>query len=161
MDAIQSLLEDGYVIDSHVAEGWWRDTGKSEDILEVNRLVLKDRSPKKRGIASDNVTVDGRIELTGLATIEDGAVVHGPVSIVDGMVIKSGAYAGLYTSVGPNSILEGVHIENSVAVGESNISTSGRIVGGSFGRGANIGSADGFLPEDCRLVIGENSQLKL
>ncbi|MCO8267470.1 glucose-1-phosphate thymidylyltransferase [Haloferax sp. AB510] len=160
-DAIQSLLEDGYAIDSHVVEGWWKDTGKPEDILEANQLVLEDKSLRKQGTISDDATVDGRVELAESATIEDGAVVRGPVSIADGAVIKSGTYVGPYTSVGPDSMLEGVHIENSVVIGESTINTSGRIVDSLLGKGANIGSADDFLPEGRRLVVGENSQLKL
>lgn len=160
-DAIQTLLEDGHAIDSHVVEGWWKDTGKPEDILEANQLVLEDKSLEMRGTVASGATVEGRIEIHETATVKDGATVRGPVSIAEHTVVDSGTYVGPYTSVGPNSTLDGVHVENSVVIGDSTITTSGKIVDSLLGRGANIGSADGLLPEGRRLVVGENSQLRL
>ena len=160
-DAIQALVDDGRAIDSHIVEGWWKDTGKPIDILEANRLVLEDRSLRKQGDIKSGATVDGRVELHKSAVVEDGAVVRGPVSIAEDTVIKSGTYVGPYTSIGADSTLEGVQIENSVVIGESMIATSGKIVDSLLGRGANIERADDLLPEGRRLVVGENSQLKL
>ncbi|RQG96042.1 glucose-1-phosphate thymidylyltransferase [Natrarchaeobius chitinivorans] len=160
-DAIQMLLDDGHAIDSHVVHGWWKDTGKPKDILEANRLVLEDDHLDQDGRVGPDATVEGRVALHETAVIEDGAVVRGPVSIAENTVIGPGTYVGPYTSVGANSSLEGVHMENSVVIGDSTIETSGMIVDSLLGRGANIGRADDELPEGRRLVVGENSQLKL
>jgi glucose-1-phosphate thymidylyltransferase len=160
-DAIQDLLEDGYEIDSHVVTGWWKDTGKPEDILEANRLVLEDKELNTAGVVEDGAETDGRIELADSSVIEERAVVRGPVSIAENTIIKSGTYVGPYTSIGTNSILEDIHIENSVVIGDSEITANGRIVDSLLGRNANVESADELLPEGRRLVIGENSQLKL
>jgi len=160
-DAIQMLLDDGHEIDSHVVRGWWKDTGKPEDILEANRLVLDDETLERNGDIGPDATVEGRVALHETATIEDGAVVRGPVSIAENAVIKSGTYVGPYTSVCADSTLEGVHIENSVVIGDSTIATDGQVVDSLLGRGATIGRADEELPEGRRLVVGENSQLKL
>ncbi|MFC7209786.1 glucose-1-phosphate thymidylyltransferase [Natronoarchaeum sp. GCM10025321] len=160
-DAIQDLLEDGHEIDSHVVTGWWKDTGKPEDILEANRLVLEDESLETAGTIETGAEVEGRVELHESATIKDGAVVRGPVSIDKNTTIGSGAYVGPYTSIGANSTLESVHIENSVVIGNSELTASGRIVDSLLGRNANVESAEELLPEGRRLVVGENSQLKL
>ena len=40
-DAIQYLIDQGYRVQPHIVEGWWKDTGKLEDMLEANRLVLE------------------------------------------------------------------------------------------------------------------------
>jgi glucose-1-phosphate thymidylyltransferase len=160
-DAIQSLLEDSYAIDSHVVTGWWKDTGKPEDILEANRLVLEDTTLNTAGTVEDGAETTGRIELHASSKIEAGASVRGPVSIAEDTVIKNGTYVGPYTSIGANSILENVHIENSVVIGDSTITASGRIVDSLLGRNVNVESADGLLPEGRRLVVGENSQLEL
>lgn len=160
-DAIQFLFEDGFEIDSHLVTGWWKDTGKPEDILEANQLILEEKSPGREGIIEDGAKTHGRIELAASSVIKDGAVVRGPVSIAENTTIKSGTYVGPYTSIGANSTLEDIHIENSVVVGDSTITASGRIVDSLLGRSANVESADELLPEGRRLVVGENSQLKL
>ena len=46
-------------------------------------------------------------------------------------------------------------------IGDSEITATGRIVDSLLGRGANVESADELLPEGRRLVVGENSQLKV
>jgi glucose-1-phosphate thymidylyltransferase len=160
-DAIQTLLDDGYAIDSQVIEGWWKDTGKPEDILEANRLVLEGRPGQTAGTIEDGAKTEGHVDLADTATIESGAVVRGPVSIGEGSTIEDGTYVGPYTSIGPDSTVKGVHIENSVVIGDTDIETNGKVVDSLLGRGATIGSAEEMLPEGRRLVVGENSNLKL
>jgi len=160
-DAIQMLIDDEHSIDSHVVEGWWKDTGKPEDILEANRLVLEDQSSQANGIVETGAETSGRIELHETATIENGATVRGPVSIGPGVTIKSGTYVGPYTSIGAETEIAGTHIENSVVVGESKITASETIVDSLIGRGAMIQDTDGLLPKGRRLIIGENSNVRL
>lgn len=45
-DAIQWLIDKNRRAEASKIEGWWKDTGKSEDILEANRLILDDINPK-------------------------------------------------------------------------------------------------------------------
>lgn len=160
-DGIQLLLDKGWDIDSHVVTGWWKDTGKPKDILEANRLVLENAELKISGVVQEGSDVRGRIELADSAVIEKGAVVRGPATIEKNTRIKNGTYIGPYTSVGPNSTLENVHLENSVVIGDSEITATGKIVDSLLGRGTDIGNAEELLPEGRRLVVGENSQLKL
>ena len=35
------IVEQGYVVNHKVLEGWWIDTGKKDPLLECNRLVLE------------------------------------------------------------------------------------------------------------------------
>lgn len=160
-DAIQWLLENRGTIDSHVVEGWWKDTGKPEDILDANRLLLEDTEREIAGTVEADAEVSGRVDLHEGARVEAGAVVRGPASIASGTVVEAGTYVGPYTSIGPDSRLAGVHVENSVVVGESTITAEKRFVDSLVGRGATIESADGRLPSGNRLVIGEHSRLEL
>jgi glucose-1-phosphate thymidylyltransferase len=160
-EAIEALLDDGRAVDSLVIEGWWKDTGKPEDVLDANRLVLDDRRGDPADAIESDAETTGHLDAHESATIEDGAVVRGPVSIGENTTIEAGTYVGPYSSIGPNSTLRNVHIENSVVVGDSTIATDGKIVDSLIGRGATVGSADGLLPEGRRLVVGENSKLNL
>jgi glucose-1-phosphate thymidylyltransferase len=159
-DVFQWLIDNGERIDSHTVTGWWKDTGKPEDIVEANRLVLDELEATTRGTVEDGAETMGKIDLDETATIESGAVVRGPVSIAAGTVVKGDTYLGPYTSIGPDSTVCGTHIENSVIVGEATITASGKIIDSLIGRGAKLGSAEGVLPEGRRLVVGENSNLR-
>ncbi len=39
-DAIQWLVDHGKSVHPHLVSGWWKDTGKIEDMLEANRIIL-------------------------------------------------------------------------------------------------------------------------
>jgi glucose-1-phosphate thymidylyltransferase len=160
-DAIQGLLDDGKRVQSHVVYGWWKDTGKPNDVLHANHLVLDSIEPTVEGTIEDEDSITGRVEIGAGSTIEEGAVVRGPVSIGEDTRIKSGTYVGPYSSIGDNCVLADVHIESSVVVGDSRITANRRIVDSLIGRAANIVSRDDRQPEGDRLVIGKNSSLEL
>lgn len=159
-DAIQGMINRGYSVDSHVVEGWWKDTGRPEDVLEANVLVLDEAEAGLEGRVAETAEVTGKVDLHPDAEVQEGAVVRGPASIARGSVVGSDAYVGPYTSIGPDTVLRNAHIENSVVVGDAEITTNGRIVDSLIGRGAEIRNDDG-LPEGRRLVVGENSKIKL
>lgn len=163
-DAIQILIDEGGAVDSLIIEGWWKDTGKPEDILTANRLVLDDRRGSvmtNDGGTETDTQIISPVDVDESAVIKDGAVVRGPVSISAESVIGDGVYVGPYTSIGPNSTLRNVHIENSVVIGNATITADGKIIDSLIGRGATIGSAEDLLPEGRRLVVGEHSRLNL
>jgi glucose-1-phosphate thymidylyltransferase len=160
-DAIRALIDDGEAIDSHVVEGWWKDTGKPEDILDANRLVLEDVPGERAGTVAEGAEVTGRVDFAETATIGKGAVVRGPVSIDPNTTVGQGAYIGPYTAIGEDCHIEDAHVENSVIVGDSEITANETIIDSLLGRGATIRSAEGLRPAGQRLVVGENSNLKL
>lgn len=160
-DAIQFLLEEGNQIDSHIAHGWWKDTGKPGDVLEANRLMLNDINATRDGIIGEDAEVVGTVDLHESAIIESGAVVRGPTSLGTDVVVESGTYVGPYTSVGENSRLSNIHITNTVLIGDNELTTDVTIVDSLVGRGTTIGSSVEMLPEGRRLVVGENSNIHL
>ena len=160
-DAFQILIDEGGPVYSHRVDGWWKDTGRPEDILEANRLILDDIESTIDGTVESGAEVVGKIDLHETATVEDGAVVRGPVSIAEDVVVGDGAYVGPYTSIGPETTIRETHIENSVVIGESTIEAHETFVDSLLGRRTRLESKDGYLPDGRRLVVGENSQLKL
>jgi len=159
-DAIQGLIDRGLRVTSHQVRGWWKDTGKPEDLLEANRLVLGQMS---RSIAGELVEA----EVTGEVVVESGArvvrsEVRGPAHIAAGAVIED-AYVGPYTSIGPGARVVASQVEYSIVLGGAELrNLPNRVDASVIGQGAAVdGRGDGPKANTIRLVLGDNSQVKL
>lgn len=160
-DAIESLRASGGRIKALLVKGWWKDTGRPEDVLEANHLLLEDLEPRNEGTIKEGAEVIGRVQIGKGTVVERGSVVRGPVVIGRDCVIGPGTYVGPYTSIGDGSHVVGADIEASIVIGDAIIESPKKIVNSLIGRHAAIRSADGRLPKGHQLIVGENSTLYL
>lgn len=157
-DAIQQLIDTGRTVRPHVIEGWWKDTGKLEDLLEANRLILDGLDARMEGVAED-------AQLIGKVILEAGArvvrsLVRGPAIIGRGAVIEN-AYVGPFTAIGDGVILRGSEVEHSIVLeGASITDVGGRIENSLIGRNVSVYRAAG-KPRAYNLMLGDRSQVGL
>ena len=154
-DAIQWLIDNGYEVGWTKVEGWWKDTGKPEDILEANRLILDDIQTKSEGTAK-NSRIIGRVIIEKGAEIRDG-IVKGPSIIGKDCMIKN-SYIGPYTSIGNKSVIEDTEIEDSIVMDKSEIIGGGRIIESLIGKEVKI-KRKTDLPNGRKLIMGDNSEI--
>ncbi len=161
-DAIQGLLKRGKQVLFHVTGGWWKDTGKPEDILEANNLVLAGLMGSEiHGLVDPGADIVGNVKV-GLGTrVLKGSRIRGPVVIGSNCTIGPKSYIGPYTAIGDYSKIDGAEIENSILVGECEIVLKGRITDSLIGRGTRISSSGSHLPKGFKLIVGENTSLGL
>jgi glucose-1-phosphate thymidylyltransferase len=126
-DAIQRLIDDDAIVHSRVHNGWWLDTGKKDDLLAANTIVLGEYMDYKvKG------EVDSASRLVGDIHVEAGAVIQnstiqGPVMIGKGCYLEN-AEIGPYTSIGDGCVLKNCKVENSVILDKCHIeAVPGRI----------------------------------
>ncbi len=158
-DAIQQLIDDGFNVDSFVVEGWWKDTGKPEDVLDANQLILETIKTDIKGTVEDNVKIKGRVVIGENTVIKSGSVIKGPAIIGKDCEIKG--YVGPYTSIGDNTIIIESEIDSSIIIGNSIIRSDKRITESLLGQNSKIISDDETYPKGRSFVIGENSVVKL
>jgi glucose-1-phosphate thymidylyltransferase len=154
-DAIQWLIDNGYKVRWTKVEGWWKDTGKPEDILEANRLILDDIQPKNEGNVK-NSRIIGRVVIGKGVEIKD-SIVKGPSIIGKNCMIKK-SYAGPYTSIGNECVIEDTEIEDSIVMDKSEIIGGGRIIESLIGKEVKIRRKAG-LPNGRKLVVGDKSEI--
>lgn len=160
-EAIQALLESGYKVDYRKVEGWWKDTGTPEDILDSNRLVLDGLIPKIEGICEEMGSIQGRVALGRGSRIAKGAVVRGPCVIGNDTTIGSEVYIGPYTSIGSRvSFLQG-EIEDSIVMDNCRIEISNRITSSIIGQHCSITSGTSASNGRLSLTLGENCEIRL
>jgi len=156
-DAIQWLIDNGHRVEASIVDGWWKDTGKAEDILEANRLILDEMKPKNDGIARGS-KVFGRVVI-GKGTVIENSEIKGPCILGENCRIVD-SYIGPYTSVNNECTIEGTEIEDSVVMEECSISNAGRITESLIGKNVRIGE-NGRRPMGHRLIVGDNSEILL
>jgi len=156
-DAIQYLIDRGLEVRPHIVDGWWKDTGKLEDMLEANRLIL-DRIERR---VDGSVDADSRVE--GKVIVEAGAVVEH--SVVRGPVIIGArakivhAYVGPFTSIMNDAEVRDSEIEHSIVLEGSSISNlSARIEDSLIGKNVRIYRLP-VKPSAYRFMLGDNSEV--
>jgi len=157
-DAIQYLIDHNFIVRPHIINGWWKDTGKLEDILEANRIILDDLKSQIKG------KVDKESKLFGKVKIEKGAeirnsVIRGPVIIGNNSRIVN-SYIGPFTSVYFNVTIENSEIEHSIILEKSKIKDIRRIEDSLVGQNVEILKSDA-KPSAYRIMVGDSSRIEI
>ena len=156
-DAIQWLVDSGYDVRPHIVTGWWKDTGKLEDILEANRMILDDLETSIEG------KVDEDSEVYFKVVVEKGALIRnstlrGPAIIGEGaQVINS--FIGPFTSIARGSKVIGSEVEHSILLDNcSVVDIKTRIVDSLIGRNAEVTESQ-LKPKAFRFMLGDYSKV--
>lgn len=158
-DAIQRLLERGRVVTSSILRSWWLDTGKKDDLLEANRVVLDEWI--RRALHGD---IDEESVITGRVTLEEGArlersEVRGPAVIGANTVVRD-SFIGPYTSIGRDCKVESAAIEHCVILDGARIQRIDRLEDSVIGKWAAVGKAERNR-QALRLMIGDDAEVLL
>jgi glucose-1-phosphate thymidylyltransferase len=153
-DAIQSLIDSGLEVRSHIVQGWWKDTGTVEAMLEANRLILEDITSRQDGDLSDS-RVEGRVVI-GRGTVLKDSTVRGPVVIGEGCHIEN-SYIGPFTAIDSGTKIVKSEIEYSIVMRECVLcDIPHRLEGSLIGRGVTV-TGSKSVPRTLTLVMGDNS----
>ncbi|MDQ3226673.1 MAG: glucose-1-phosphate thymidylyltransferase [Chloroflexota bacterium] len=158
-DAIQGLIDAGYHVRAETIVDDWIDTGKKDDMLEANRLILGSLQRRIEG------AVDAESTLIGPVVIEDGAsivasTVRGPAIIGAGTTVRD-AYIGPFTAIGPACELTGCEIEHSIVLEGSIIRhVERRIADSLIGREVVVERSP-LRPQAIRLLLGDHSRVEV
>ena len=158
-DAIQHLITSGKRVRSHVIGGWWKDTGKVEDLLEANRIVLGDLKAEILGTVDAASRVEPPVRV-GPGTVIERSQLRGPLVIGAGCRIAD-AYLGPFTAIADGVHVLHAEIEYSIVLERSRIeNVPVRIESSLIGKDALI-VAGGRRPHAHRLMVGDSSRVEL
>jgi glucose-1-phosphate thymidylyltransferase len=158
-DAIQHLISSGRRVRSHVITGWWKDTGKVEDMLEGNRMMLEGIPTRIEGTVDAATTVEGAVQIGPGASVERSRL-RGPLAIGAGAIVRD-AYVGPFTSLADGVELDHCEIEHSIVLARSRIvNVPSRIESSLIGREAVV-TASAVRPRAHRLMLGDSSRVEL
>jgi glucose-1-phosphate thymidylyltransferase len=155
-DAIQHLVDQGQRVEPHIVRGWWKDTGRLDDMLAANRLVLDTIQTRLDGELIDS-QVDGRVIIEAGARLER-CTVRGPAIIGAGARLTD-CYVGPYTAIGEECEISGAEVEHSILLAQSAVrGLDGRMESSLLGRNVKVGR-DVRQPRAFRFMVGDNSEI--
>ncbi len=156
-DAIQWLVDAGLQVYPYVHEGWWIDTGKKDDMLEANRLILEELTPDVQGYVDRDSQLIGRVIIEAGAEIINSTI-RGPAIIGEKTRIVN-AYVGPFTSIYHHCLIEESEVEHSIVLEHSRIrGLPGRLEDSLIGRNVEVARSP-LKPKAYRLLIGDNSTI--
>jgi glucose-1-phosphate thymidylyltransferase len=157
-DAIQWLIDQGHLVRPHIIEGWWKDTGKLEDMLEANRIILDTLLPRTDGTVVDSEVV-GRVVIEAGARVVNSTV-RGPAIIGRDAVIEN-AYVGPFSSIGDRVVLRASEVEHSILLEGARVTdVGGRIESSLIGRNVSIYRTTS-KPRSFNFMLGDRSDVGL
>jgi glucose-1-phosphate thymidylyltransferase len=158
-DAIDTLIESDLRVEPHIVKGWWKDTGKLEDMLEANRLVLEDIEPRIDGELDSESRVEGRVAIEKGARLER-TVVRGPAIIGAGTRLTD-AYIGPYTAIDRDVVIIGSEVEHSIVLAGSSIrNLHARMEASLLGKNVSLSRSEG-MPKTLRFLVGDNADISI
>jgi len=155
-DAIQHLIDAGRRVRSHVIEGWWKDTGKLEDLLEANRLIMEDLQEERSGTADDSSRLVGTVVLQEGARVEN-TTIRGPAVVGRGTRVVD-SFIGPYTSIGDECTIEDSEIEHSVIMEGCVVRGMHRLEDSLLGKEVTVERSDD-KPKAYRLMVGDHGRV--
>jgi glucose-1-phosphate thymidylyltransferase len=154
-DAIQELINMGHNVESFVLDMWWLDTGKKDDMLTANAIVLDEWLKENIDADVDSTSnILGRVSI-GKGSVIKGSKIRGPVVIGENVMIEN-SFIGPYTSIGNNVRIRKSSIEHSVIMNESELSDIERLEESLIGRRVKI-TRNNRMHKALRLMLGDDS----
>jgi glucose-1-phosphate thymidylyltransferase len=157
-DAIQDMIDTGLAVRASLVKEWWKDTGKPDDVLEANRVMLERAKENIRGRLDDRSSVGG-VAVIGARTEIENSQIEGPVAIGAGGRIRN-ARIGPFASIGDRVEIRDVEVSDSIVMDGCTIEGRGsRIAHSLIGRRVRLKGAD--RPGPIRLLLGDDCEIEL
>jgi glucose-1-phosphate thymidylyltransferase len=154
-DAIQHLIDHGKDVNCHIITGWWKDTGKLEDMLEANRMVLSRARRSLRGTMDAKTRTEGEV-IVGAGSVIENSILRGPLIIGERCEIRN-SYIGPFTSIYDEVAIRNSEIEHSIVLERCVIQDIPvRIEASLIGKEVRIQRSQ-LKPTAYRFMVGDSS----
>lgn len=159
-DAIQQLIGQKKRVASYIVDSWWLDTGKKDDLLKANTVVLDERIKRKvEGKVNGESLVTGRVTLSKSAQVINSEI-RGPVVIGEKTIIKD-SFVGPFTSVGSEVKVEKANIEHCVILDNCRIEKIDNLQDSLIGKRSVVKKNDRKRQNFLRVSLGDDSVVEI
>jgi glucose-1-phosphate thymidylyltransferase len=156
-EAIQWLIDRGKTVRAEMVDGYWKDTGRPEDLLEANRMMLSVLEASVEGEVDTASTIEGTAVVAAGAKVTGSRLV-GPVVIGASCIVED-AVVGPDVSLEPACEIVRSTVRDSILMEGCRVVDVEGLAGSILGRNVEVrhSGADGLH----RLVVGDQSRVEV
>lgn len=152
------FLKNNYHVATEEITGWWKDTGKPDDLLHANQLLIDELKFFEEKNLPSHVIAEGRLSVGKEVIFGEGVMVRGPVIIGDGVTLEK-TTIGPYVTIGKDSVIKNCVISDSILFNGVEISAPLTLVKSIIGEKACIKPVK--IPDQQRIIVGDFSVLNI
>lgn len=161
ISAIHSaLLKAGKRVGYMAVTGWWKDTGKPEDLLSANQLLLDhmgEHQFPKNGTVDASTSVTGNVHIGHGTLVGAGVTLTGPVMIAENCVLED-CRLGPHVTVGPGTEIRGATVVNSIILGGTTIDGRLHLQESLIGKGVRL--VQGGTDQGKKMIVGDQTVIE-
>ncbi|MEK7508429.1 MAG: glucose-1-phosphate thymidylyltransferase [Patescibacteria group bacterium] len=157
------FLKNGQSVGYEKIDGWWKDTGKPDDLLIANQLIM-DKLPaeefKNEGEIETGSRVLGKVKIGKGSKISAGTQIFGPVMIGENCLLEA-CRIGPHTTISSGAEIRSAEIERSIIFENVDIDSKIKIVDSIIGRNTSIVSGHLDKPQTHKMILGDNTFIEM
>lgn len=161
-DIHSQLLKEGRHVGYKEITGWWKDTGKPNDLLVANRLLLdmvrQAHVPESVAIPNSS-SIEGTVQIGRGTSIGEHVRITGPVIIGENCVLEA-CSIGPYVTLGQGSTVRQARIQNSIILDNGTIDCDLAIDDSIFGRQV-VFRRRLVDPDGHRMIVGDKTIIEI
>jgi glucose-1-phosphate thymidylyltransferase len=158
-DAIQKLIDSDRDVRSQIITGWWKDTGKLEDMLEANRIVLQGLGTRIEGDVDEASRIEGDVVI-GPGSRVVASTLRGPLIIGRDCVIQN-AFVGPFSSIHDGGVIIESEVEHSILLEGARVEgLTHRMESSLLGRDVRI-TRGTTRPASYRFLVGDMGRIEV
>ncbi len=157
-DSIQAMIDGGRNVRAEMVTGWWKDTGKLEDLLEANRMMLSVMETRIDGEVDSDSQIDGPVVVEKGAKVSR-SVIRGPAIVGEDSLVED-SLIGPYASIYYGCTVTGSELEDSIIMERCRIADVRALAGSLLGKDVEVRRGRA-RPAMYRVMLGDQSQVEV
>ncbi len=157
-----NFLKNGKKVGYKEITGWWKDTGKPDDLLVANSLLLEKMHPEhfsRNGVDESEVEISGNVHI-GIGTqIKSGVKITGPTIIGENCILED-CQIGPNVSVGQGTEIRQATIDNSIILDNSLIDCDLEISESMLGKNIKLVKQKN-ISQKRKMLIGDKTVVEI
>lgn len=140
------FLKNNFKVGYEEITGWWKDTGKPQDLLLANQLLL------------DQLDHEVKIRTGHETVIKDNVELRGPVLIGDNCILEN-CTVGPYVTIGNNAVVKNMTIKDSIIFNDVELTAPIKLTSSIIGDKARIVKHE--IADFQHVILGDQTLVEL